>query len=151
VTATARVDLAPEDVAQVVDDIAGAFLGTGASQAPPLPESPRGVVACVHVTGAFRGSVVLSVTEPFGVFCAAAMLDVDPEAVDGDALVDTVGELANMIGGSVKALLPEPSVLSLPVVSRGDGRGLTVPGATTLTTTDLTCAGETLRVTVLVA
>ena len=37
-----------------------------------------------------------------------------------------IGEIANMVGGNVKSMLPGPSVLSLPSVVQGQ---LSVPGA----------------------
>jgi chemotaxis protein CheX len=52
------------------------------------------------------------------------MLGREPQ---GEAeLVDAIGEIANMTGGNVKALLPGPSVLSLPEVAAGTAAA--VPG-----------------------
>ena len=42
-----------------------------------------------------------------------------------DRVRDAVGELANMIGGNVKALLPGPSRLSLPaLIENADYQGI---------------------------
>lgn len=149
-TSTTRVDLSPEDVVQVVDEIVGAFLATSATLATDEGTHPRTVVACVHVSGSFTGSVICSVTERFAALCAERMLDVDISEVDDESVVDAIGEIVNMIGGSVKALLPEPSTLSLPVVTLGEGQELMVPGTVPIATVDLRCADEPLRVTVLV-
>lgn len=148
-TSTARVSLSPEDVAQVVDDIAGAFLADRARQVPADAHDPGEVVACVHVSGAFTGSVICSATTDFATLCATRMLSVGSAEVDEEAMVDAIGEVVNMIGGSVKALLPEPSTLSLPLVSLGGRHTFTVPGTTPVTSVDLRCGGEPLRVTVL--
>src|SRR3546814_11558410 len=43
-----------------------------------------------------------------------AMSEITPEDV-----TDAIGELVNMIGGNVKSLMPEPSILSLPMVAAG--------------------------------
>jgi chemotaxis protein CheX len=148
VTSTARVSLSPEDVAQIVDDIVGAFLADRATEAP-AGDDPGEVVACVHVTGAFTGSVICSVSAEFATLCATRMLAVDPSEVDDEAVADAIGEVVNMIGGSVKALLPEPSALSLPLVSVGGRQVLSVRGAAPVASVDLRCAGQPLRVTVL--
>ena len=148
-TSSARVDLSPGDVAQLVDDIAGAFLNSRAVPAPAGTADVADVVACVHVSGAFTGSVICSATEAFATFCAAQMLGIGSEDVDDEALVDAIGEVANMVGGSVKALLPEPSTLSLPLVSVGGSRVLTVPGTTAIASVDLVCAGQPVRIEVL--
>jgi len=42
---------------------------------------------------------------------------------------DATGELSNMVGGNVKALLPQPSRLSLPSVVEGKDYNLRIPGA----------------------
>jgi chemotaxis protein CheX len=149
VTSTARATLAPEDVVQVVDDIVGAFLGARATTDHGGVGAPLNVVACVHVTGSFYGSVICSVTERFAALCAERMLDVDISEVDDTSVVDAIGEIVNMIGGSLKALLPEPSVLSLPVVTLHDGQKLMVPGTATVASVDLRCADEPLQIVVL--
>lgn len=145
---TTEVGPAPEDVAQIVDDITGAFLAAPSVAVPVDAEHLGEVVATVELSGAFSGTVVCSASRAFAVLCATRMLDLDGDAVDDDAVADAIGEVVNMIGGSVKALLPEPSRLSLPVVSLGD----TPPadrGAVTTSSVDLHCAGEALRVSVL--
>jgi chemotaxis protein CheX len=148
-TPTAKVILSPDDIAQVVDDIAQAFLGTPATRSAGTAPHAVDVVAAVHISGAFRGSVICSTSTAFAVFAASRMLAVEPGHVDDEALVDALGEVANMVGGSVKALLPEPSTLSLPLVAVGDSRLVSVPGAGTVTTVDLRCADEPLRISVL--
>jgi chemotaxis protein CheX len=47
---------------------------------------------------------------------AAALLGVDLDDVTPEDVRDALGELANIIGGNVKSLMPEPAALSLPVV-----------------------------------
>jgi chemotaxis protein CheX len=148
-TSTAKVILSPDDVAQIVDDIAQAFLGSPATRSTDGDGHKSDVVAAVHISGAFQGSVICSTSAAFAVYAASRMLAVEPAHVDDEALVDALGEVANMVGGSVKALLPEPSTLSLPLVAVGGSRLVTVPGAGTVTTVDLHCADQPLRVSVL--
>ena len=50
--------------------------------------------------------------KPAGSLCAIA-----PEDASASDLTDAIGELANVLGGNVKGLLPGPSLLSLPTVS----------------------------------
>jgi chemotaxis protein CheX len=47
---------------------------------------------------------------------AGALLGIDLGDVTGEDVTDALGELANIIGGNVKSLMPDPSALSLPVV-----------------------------------
>jgi chemotaxis protein CheX len=78
------------------------------------------VVATVAISGAWDGRVLLSFSPFAAKYAAAALLGIDAatEEVGDDEVVDAVGELANIIGGSVKALMPQPTALSLPAVSR---------------------------------
>jgi chemotaxis protein CheX len=63
--------------------------------------------------------------------------------------MDTLGELANMLGGSVKALLAGPSMLSLPTVAEGDSYSMTFPGAEIVSRVDASCSGEPVVVALL--
>jgi chemotaxis protein CheX len=79
------------------------------------------VVASVSVTGAWDGHVVVRFSRQAAVDIAAALLDLDTDDVDTADIVDAAGELANVVGGNVKSLLPQPGLLSLPHVVVGDG------------------------------
>jgi chemotaxis protein CheX len=148
VSSAADLALSAEDVLQVADEITGAFLAAPSTTDSSPAGSPAEVVSFVHVHGAFDGTVVCSTSRRFAAFCAEQMLAVAAAAVDDESIVDAIGEIANMVGGSVKALLPEPSGLSLPVVTLGGGQTVTLPGSTRLTSVDLRCAGEPFQVAV---
>ena len=60
------------------------------------------------------------------------MFGLEKGAASSEGIHDTIGELANMIGGTVKSLLPTPSQLSLPTVSEGTGLEMSIPGARSL-------------------
>jgi chemotaxis protein CheX len=48
------------------------------------------------------------------------LLGVQEADVSLEDMRDAAGELANMTGGGLKALMPQPSRLSLPTVATGD-------------------------------
>ena len=64
-------------------------------------------------------------------------------------VLDAWGELVNMVGGNLKALLPPPSYLSLPHVSESATYLHVEPGARTLNQLTFACRGHRLRLTVL--
>jgi chemotaxis protein CheX len=76
------------------------------------------VVATVTISGAWQGRVLLAFSPPAARRATAALcgLDEADDAGDGD-VADAVGELVNIIGGSVKSLMPQPTALSLPAVT----------------------------------
>lgn len=75
------------------------------------------VATCVEITGAWEGSVTLCCPTGLAARVASIMFGLgDIEADDPDLVNDALCELANMIGGNLKGLLPGPSILSVPKV-----------------------------------
>ena len=74
------------------------------------------VTAKINISGAWHGHVLVKASEQF-LSCAAALMfsTAEGEVNDTDR-ADTLTELTNMLGGTVKCLLPETCDLSLPVV-----------------------------------
>lgn len=73
--------------------------------------------ATTTVSGAWRGTVSVQLSAEAAQRAAALMVGV--AAATTVEVADAVGELANMVGGNVKSLMPDPSSLSLPVVRAG--------------------------------
>jgi chemotaxis protein CheX len=74
--------------------------------------------------------------------------DPPPEVPEADVR-DALGEIANMIAGNVKALLPEPCSISLPAVALGSDDTVSVQGTTPVTSVPFTCDGHPLVITLL--
>jgi chemotaxis protein CheX len=90
------------------------------------------VTACVHLSGAFTGSVTVQCSDSAARDAAAVLFAIRVEEVTDIEVVDAIGEIANMVGGNVKAMLPGPSSLSLPAVAQGHRSSLTVAGASVI-------------------
>jgi CheY-specific phosphatase CheX len=114
--------------------------------APLGPEST--VTSCVQIDGAWQGAVVLQCPLTLARTLTAAMFQADA-APEIDEVHDALGELANMLGGNVKALLPGPSRISLPAVAVGSDYQMSVVGTNAVTSLSFTCDGHPLRVTLL--
>jgi chemotaxis protein CheX len=85
----------------------------------PLPaELPADVLSSwVDVVGPWTGSVVLtSGRETAAELTRALLRDFAPDELEDEDIADAFGEIANVVGGNVKAALPGPSALSLPEV-----------------------------------
>jgi chemotaxis protein CheX len=74
------------------------------------------VHSSVSITGAWAGHVVYASSTVAARKAAAAFLAVEPDEVSQEDLSDVLGELANIVGGNVKAMLPAGCFLSLPQV-----------------------------------
>lgn len=152
--------LVPEstDIADIVGQVWSSFLGEEKPLLPTYDDSgsvfgaDRAWSATVSITGGWDATVTLEISERVALDLTRLMLGADlddaDDAGDGDdgLVADAVGELVNMIGGNVKALMPGPSVLSLPVVAAG--RAAHPSGAVEVSRLDRTWAGEAVRVRV---
>ena len=113
----------------------------------PLPgELPADVVsAWVYVVGPWTGSVVLTTGRQTAADLTRALLGpAGPEILDHEDVVDAFGEIANVVGGNVKAALPGPSALGLPEV----GEAPAVRNAEDVVRIDVLWRGEPVSVSV---
>lgn len=108
-----------DDLAEMVEQVWVSYLDPeGVS--PLVPNGDDGQATEVHssvsITGSWTGHVVYATSEAAANRAAAAFLAMDVAEVGPDDLSDVLGELANIIGGNVKAMLPPGCFLSLPQV-----------------------------------
>ena len=134
-----------DDLTALTGGVWEAFLGLTAEPVPPDDAVVGSCYSsCVHISGAWEGSVNLVLPEALARTVAAAMFDLPPADVSADDLTDAVGELANIIGGNVKGFVSDTDStwsLSLPVVSAGV---LCVPASRLMTEVLFTYEGRTL-------
>jgi chemotaxis protein CheX len=98
----------------------------------------------VDVTGPAPLRVVVELDAALVRRLSAALFGIaEADCAEAD-LCDTVGEIANMAGGGVRALVPGSVGLSLPSVERGGSQAR----EGVVAATDLDCEGASLRVRV---
>jgi chemotaxis protein CheX len=114
-------------VRSIADDAWIALVGEDELLVPLPAELPAEVLsAWVDVVGPWTGTVVLTTGAQTAADLTRALLgETAPEPLDGADVADAFGEIANVVGGNVKAALPGPSALSLPEV--GDGPAVRNP------------------------
>ena len=113
----------------------------------PLPgELPGDVVSSwVDVVGPWTGTVVLTTGRETAADLTRALLgEHAPTELEDEDIVDAFGEIANVVGGNVKAALPGPSALSLPDV----GAAPAVRNPADLCRIDVLWRGEPLSISV---
>lgn len=98
----------------------------------------------VRVSGAWTGAVSISCATSFARKAAATMFEADAAAITTDELRDGLGELVNVLGGNLKALLAFPAQLSLPTVLTGGDDELSITGSTLVHAVWFDCEGETI-------
>lgn len=118
---------------------------------PPLigarGESAAELTASVAVVGAWNGHLVLGCTFSGSRQVAAVMLAMPQDELTNEDVGDALGEMANVLGGNVKSLLPSPSTLSLPRV--GGAEYECWPGSVEVCRSVMTWRGEPFEVALL--
>lgn len=111
----------PEVLAITVDVFATMVDGTPGTVAEwsgDFPGFTDPVVAWVELHGAWPGRVALETSTSTAHELTRALLGMaDDERVGEGDLVDAFGEVANVVGGNVKSLLPVAGTLGLPQVA----------------------------------
>lgn len=103
----------------------------------------------INITGAWAGALVLQVPEHVARRAASVMFEVDEAAATLEEMQDAIGELTNMTGGNVKALLEGHCHLSLPAVVEGRDYSIRVPGSEAVTRVTFDVDGEPFVVSLL--
>jgi len=82
-----------------------------------LAEAEIGAISSVlRYTGPCEGVMLIECTRGLAFTFTARLMSIDlPEEIDANVL-DSMGELVNMIGGNLKGLMPEETSISTPVV-----------------------------------
>ena len=97
----------------------------------------------VEIVGPWTGSVVLTTARSTAEELARCLLkEHAPPVIEFEDVEDALGELANVLGGNVKAVLPGPSALGLPEVGSAPEAGADVCRV------DLLWRGQSLTISV---
>jgi len=111
-----------ESIALLAEDIWLAVLGlplmpSEAGLAEPAAEDS--LTGSVSIRGAWQGVVRIQCSTAFAQRAASVMFGLEPLHIGAEEERDALGELANMVSGNLKAILPGPSRLCIPVVAAG--------------------------------
>ena len=105
----------------------------------PERELMRGSVT---IKGRSHAIVTVDCSKTLARRLGGAMFEAEPSTLSSEDIADALGEIANIIGGNIKALLPGPSQLGLPEI---DYKISKKPPAVTVEQA-FRCTGELFRV-----
>ena len=114
---TTSIDILEEQLQGIVSDVFSSMLQMHVSfSAEPMIMPPKLFRATIQFVGKSLGrlQIHLSLEQCFEV--TSRLMRIDRPTAFNEDVSDALGELANMIGGNLKALLPERAELSLPTV-----------------------------------
>jgi len=114
------VEIQPNELAQIVQSVFETMLGLEVAESgAPWPSGADRFTSAVQLAGAWNGAVLLECGGAQACRFASRFLSIDPPATVDDVVRDVLGELANMIGGNLKCVLPAGMRLSMPSVVDG--------------------------------
>ena len=108
-----------DDLTEMVEQVWTSYLDPeGIDPLIPMEEgvNESEVHSSVSITGSWQGAVVYASSNAAARDAAAAFLAMEPDEVSAEDISDVLGEMANIVGGNVKAILPPGCYLSLPQV-----------------------------------
>ena len=143
------MELTEDDICALIEEIWSSYLMLDVDPTAPVDPGGRSLSALIHIHGSWEGTVIVHCSESLSTRIASAMFALEADELSADDVGDAVGEVVNMLGGSVKSLVDGPASLSLPTVIGGAHHTIQIPGSTVLNEVWFTTIGEPLSVTVL--
>jgi len=152
--------VADAELVQITADIWSTLLGlelrsaapeltANGSADPDAQAAGRVFTGWILITGDWEGAVTLDLPSGLARRAGAIMFGGSPDDVADADIRDVVGELTNITGGNVKALVGGSCQLSLPAVTEGVDYLMSLPGSSVVNRVRLDCDGELLLVSVL--
>lgn len=128
-------EIGKADLEALVNEIFGSMAGLEMIASPKLIQFDKGgghIVSVVQIVGEWQGAVRLDIDFELAQRACANLVGLEPKDLAAQDVRDAAGELANMTGGSVKALCSPTSRLSLPSVAMGRDFEFTVSQGTVI-------------------
>ena len=117
------------DIGQITESVFITMLGMEVARTSDMAIGDVArATGIVTISGAWNGAIVVCVSMTLAKTIASTMFGLDEGAATSVEVNDAIGEVANMIGGNFKSMLPTPVQLSLPTVVMGRDFQAELPG-----------------------
>ena len=105
-----------EQIAQIAIDVFSSMLRMEVAVCGKPALLASGVAAIVRFEGSWNGALLIQCSLEQACEFTSCLMRMDRPTCFNEDARDALGEVANMIGGNLKALLPPKTVLSVPEV-----------------------------------
>ena len=106
------------------------------------------MTAAIHISGDFHGGIRLECSRTIVRSAASIMFDLPADQLVDDDDRDVIGELANVVAGNIKALIPGTNSISLPTIVEGNDYRVSTLDVRSSAAYSFTLDGESMTVTV---
>jgi CheY-specific phosphatase CheX len=150
------VRIADDHMTDAVGSVLSSLVGLAVLPVPAGPDDGSAdavdsLTGTVTISGDADAVVVLRCDRSLAADIAAAMFALPVDELGDSDVVDALGEVTNVTGGAIKALLDGTCRLGLPIVTVGRDHQVDVPGARTAARASFTHDGRQLALEVLLA
>ena len=136
------------NVVPVVDMVFSTMLGLKVELYPMPWDRPTDLVtAAVYFAGVWHGAVLLECTRGQAREFAQLLISIPPSIMTDEDVRDALGELANMLAGNLKSVLPGGVALSMPSVIAGSDYSIQICGRFSIERVPFWCAEDIFGVT----
>ena len=105
-----------EQIAQIAVDVFNSMLRMEVAICDKPAPSASDVAALVRFRGSWNGALLIQCSFDQAFELTSRLMQIDRPTCFDEDVMDTLGEVANMIGGNLKALLSPRTALSVPEV-----------------------------------
>jgi hypothetical protein len=142
--------IAEDSFYRIIQDTWNSTLGFQVDHALSPEFSEAGALTVgVKITGAWEGEVLLRCSLPLARLIAAAIFQVEADYAGSTEILDALSELIHIVGGNLKALLPQPVTLSLPSLPDATRSAQTTPQSQMVSRLVLMSEGHPFVITLL--
>jgi chemotaxis protein CheX len=129
---------------QIVADVMSVMYTATAHRTLQSVSATGGYTASVGFVGEWRGALLIRCSAETAEGLTKRLLNLEP--VSPEEVADATGELANMIGGNLKSVLPTGVALTVPVVVAGQSTTTTVCRGGESSSTNYSCEAGNLEI-----
>lgn len=117
------------EVGRIVQDVLATMTQyPAAPSAEPYSPQPGRATCAIHFVGDWSGALLIECPLPMAFEFTARLMRIPKPIQFDDDVYDALGELANMIGGNLKSVLPKGATLSMPTVFDGPNYSIRLRG-----------------------
>jgi CheY-specific phosphatase CheX len=140
-----QVTAQQSELDHVVSDVLGVMFCASSEQSTAEQPGNNSYTATVGFVGEWRGAVLVRCGIPTAEKLTRRLFKLD--TISAEDVADSMGELANMIGGNLKSVLPPGVMLSVPNVALGGDLAVRICGGNESKTTFYRCEAGIFEVT----